>query len=103
MRNPNEANTVSTCALLVQVVALESGDKVMQVMQVPNMPGADASVVLVTTAGFMAQLSVKSLTDKIGQADSMKPFKCMKLQVMTACHKVPAVTVTAKLALVAPV
>lgn len=67
--------------MLVQVVSLDDGDEVVQVMLVPDQPTENGIVVLVTAAGLMSRQPIASLMDQTGRADDVVPFRCMAIQV----------------------
>ncbi|DBA82569.1 TPA: hypothetical protein ACH3X2_000780 [Trebouxia sp. C0005] len=63
-----------------QIVSLEVGDEVIEVMLIPNKPAKEELVVLVTAAGFMTKQPIKRLLEQTWEADDIKPFKCMTVQ-----------------------
>lgn len=67
----------------MQILPLANGDEVVEVMLIPSKPSKEEIVVLVTAAGLMTKLPLERLTEQIGEADNMKPFKCITLQVST--------------------
>lgn len=68
----------------MQIVSLEVGDEVIEVMLIPNKPAKEELVVLVTAAGFMTKQPIKRLLEQTWEADDIKPFKCMTVQVSMA-------------------
>ncbi len=68
----------------MQVVSLEVGDEVIEVMLIPNKPAKNELVVLVTAAGFMTKQPLERLLEQSWECDDTKPLKCMTVQVGTA-------------------
>ncbi|KAL0045087.1 hypothetical protein WJX82_007908 [Trebouxia sp. C0006] len=71
---------ISDEANIEQILPLANGDEVVEVMLIPSKPSKEEIVVLVTAAGLMTKLPLERLTEQIGEADNMKPFKCITLQ-----------------------
>ncbi len=65
----------------VQLLSLEDGDEVIEVMLIPNKPTKDELVLLMTAAGFMTKQPLERLLEQTWEADGVKPFKCMTVQV----------------------
>ncbi len=68
----------------MQVLPLADGDEVVEVMLIPDKIAKDELVVLVTTAGMMTKQPLERLMEQTWEADDIKPFKCMTVQVSTA-------------------
>ncbi len=86
------------CVQWVQVVLLEDGDEVIEVMLIPNKPAKEELVVLVTAAGFMTKQPLERLMEQTWEADDIKPFKCMTVRVSTATVSSSSCTIISRCA-----
>lgn len=68
------------CVQWLQVLPLEVGDEVIEVMLIPDKPAKDELVMLVTTAG----VKIKQPLDRLMEHFWHEAYKCTAVQVGTA-------------------